>query len=558
MPSAPKLDAPQGNPLFEVQFRAISESLAGNGVLSNTDFEVTAGAGSLEIDVAAGTAYYVATEYTYGGATPAATLTGGDATYDRWDTIAFDTATTSVVVHEGTAEQYPTPPDIASDELLLAIVYVPAGATDVADSNILNWRAKFSNESEEVHYDDTNSYWGTDNVEAVLDAAPSEFVQRDYATNSGALVLTDMPVDGNAAAGTEQSYTWSIDSTALLTAYAESDGAGGLQNLLVHVPNSDFRVGDGTVSTSYAFQSDRDVSGTHYRSAFWTENGPNGIWRLVDVTNGTTLNQLRLFQTYLELYSDIQLDTGETVVDYSNKHVPRAFIDQNAVSATVTSNTTTSDEEVIFADTSGGALTITLASADAVDGNSIVVVDVGGASATNAITIDTEGTENIDGNGSTTVESNYGSITLSSDGAQWYTSGGTVASDLNDQEFNTDESGSVAAGNSGVAYVTQVADTATLEVIQAGLILADGQPAPTDLDLVIATLDNAGTATKQTTVIAGDGTVQSDVTGAPVASYQNTSGGEQTVALLVDNGNFNAGTGASQDIFTTAHGQVVN
>jgi hypothetical protein len=230
MPSAPKFEAPQGQPLHEVEFRAITESLAGNGVLNNGDLQVTDGTNALEVDVAAGTVYYVATEYTYAGASPAATLTAGDANYDRWDTIAFDTATTSVVVHEGTPEQYPTAPDIGGGELLLATVYVPAGASDIGSSNIRNWRAKFSNEAEEVHYDDSEGFFGQSSVEGALDQANDLLVRRDYPTNAGALVLTDMPVDGNAAAGTEESYTWAVDGTAILKAYAESDGAGGIQN----------------------------------------------------------------------------------------------------------------------------------------------------------------------------------------------------------------------------------------------------------------------------------------------------------------------------------------
>jgi len=107
-----------------------------------------------------------------------------------------------------------------------------------------------------------------------------------------------------------------------------------------------------------------------------------------------------------------------------------------------------------------------------------------------------------------------------------------------------------------VAYVTQVEDTRTFTVAQAGLILADGQPAPSGLDLVIATLDNSGTTLKVADIIVGDGTVLADETGDPLASYENTTGAEQTVAVLVDNGNFNSGTGSSQDVFATAHGQV--
>jgi len=168
MPTAPQLDWPQGQPLFEVQLRAVAEGLAGNGVVDPGDLEVTATATDLEIEVAAGTAYYDASEVALTAA-ETHTLSSGDADYDRWDTVVFDAGTASSAVREGTAEQYPTPPDISGDELLLAIVYVPSGATDVSDSEILDWRAQFSNEAEQTHYDDTTGTYGVATVDAALD-----------------------------------------------------------------------------------------------------------------------------------------------------------------------------------------------------------------------------------------------------------------------------------------------------------------------------------------------------------------------------------------------------
>lgn len=168
MPTAPQLDWPQGQPLFEVQWRAVSESLAGNGVVGASDLEVTATATDLEIQVAAGTVFYLATEYSIGAA-ETHTLSAGDGTYDRWDTVYFDTSTGSTGVREGTPAADPEPPDIQSDELLLAIVYVPQNATDVPDSSVLNWRAQFSNEAEETHYDDTTGTYGVSDVASALD-----------------------------------------------------------------------------------------------------------------------------------------------------------------------------------------------------------------------------------------------------------------------------------------------------------------------------------------------------------------------------------------------------
>jgi hypothetical protein len=126
------------------------------------------------------------------------------------------------------------------------------------------------------------------------------------------------------------------------------------------------------------------------------------------------------------------------------------------------------------------------------------------------------------------------------------------------EQFDKDESGTVQAGNIGVTWFTHVPDGGTIEIYQAGLLLDSLAAAPTDLDLVIYTGDNAGNATKRTTILAGDGaTVYDDETGSPLASWTNSTGAGLTTAIGVDNGNFNAGTGAAQDVVTSYMGQVV-
>jgi len=86
-----------------------------------------------------------------------------------------------------------------------------------------------------------------------------------------------------------------------------------------------------------------------------------------------------------------------------------------------TANTTLSDQGVIQpVDTSGGAVTVTLASAATEDGAELIIKDEGGAAGTNAVTIATEGGETIDGNASITIASNYDPRRLYSDGSVWY------------------------------------------------------------------------------------------------------------------------------------------
>ena len=76
---------------------------------------------------------------------------------------------------------------------------------------------------------------------------------------------------------------------------------------------------------------------------------------------------------------------------------------------------------VVPVDTSGSTVTITLASAAVADGVQVIVNDEQGNAGTNAITVDTEGGETIDGATSQTIGSNYGELRLYSDGSNWFT-----------------------------------------------------------------------------------------------------------------------------------------
>lgn len=85
---------------------------------------------------------------------------------------------------------------------------------------------------------------------------------------------------------------------------------------------------------------------------------------------------------------------------------------------------TDADTVLFGGDTSNGnGGTLTLSSADAVEGRAIVVNDEGGnAGATGAaITIDTEGSETIDGGTSISIATNNGTARVYSDGSNWFT-----------------------------------------------------------------------------------------------------------------------------------------
>lgn len=128
---------------------------------------------------------------------------------------------------------------------------------------------------------------------------------------------------------------------------------------------------------------------------------------------------------------------------------------------------------------------------------------------------------------------------------------------ISDDDFIADASGTVLNTETGILYITSLPDSSSLEITQAALLLADGTAAPSNLDLIIGTLDNAGSGTSETNVIQGDGsTVFDDQTGSPLASYSNTSGNTETVFIGIDNGDFNPGTGSDQEIFAHASGSI--
>ena len=79
---------------------------------------------------------------------------------------------------------------------------------------------------------------------------------------------------------------------------------------------------------------------------------------------------------------------------------------------------TTSDEDVIYVDTSAGAVTVTLASSDATLGNEIEIHNISGA---NAVTVQTESTETIDPNAQSSVAIGKAgwSVSFVSDGSNW-------------------------------------------------------------------------------------------------------------------------------------------
>lgn len=119
--------------------------------------------------------------------------------------------------------------------------------------------------------------------------------------------------------------------------------------------------------------------------------------------------------------------------------------------------------------------------------------------------------------------------------------------DLDENYVNTEGSGYIANGDAGVLYVDSLAASETIRVYHASF-LGGADAAPTGTSMRVVTLDGAGDGTSRTTVISGDGTLKAGLVGSPLASWQNTTGSTQTIAVVLDNGHFGTGSGSSEQL----------
>jgi len=107
---------------------------------------------------------------------------------------------------------------------------------------------------------------------------------------------------------------------------------------------------------------------------------------------------------------------------YASKRVAFQTLKSNVKNVSVQSKTEaytlTGSDDTVLADASGGAFTLTLPSASTVTGRvyHIKKTDSSG----NAVTIDGNGAETIDGETSLDISFQYVSVTIVSDGSNWY------------------------------------------------------------------------------------------------------------------------------------------
>jgi len=100
------------------------------------------------------------------------------------------------------------------------------------------------------------------------------------------------------------------------------------------------------------------------------------------------------------------------MVEYGNFHLTHI--------GTYTADTTITDEGIVGVDTSGGVVTVTIASSVINSGATLIIQDEGGNAGTDAITIATGGSENINGSATLQITSNYGGFVVESDGSNLF------------------------------------------------------------------------------------------------------------------------------------------
>ena len=124
--------------VFEhVMMNAIIAACNGGGVLDGLTVSEHSTGADMSVDVAAGSCTISGTKYTESAITNLA-ISAADATHDRKDLVVYDSSTGDPAVITGTAASPPVPPDIPAGNILLAIVNVGAGVTQITNTDIVD------------------------------------------------------------------------------------------------------------------------------------------------------------------------------------------------------------------------------------------------------------------------------------------------------------------------------------------------------------------------------------------------------------------------------------
>lgn len=113
----------------------------------------------------------------------------------------------------------------------------------------------------------------------------------------------------------------------------------------------------------------------------------------------------------------------------------------------------------------------------------------------------------------------------------------TLAVDAS-QKFEGSEGGEIQNSDQGLVETEALSDGRTARVDSATLVKTANSTVgavPSNVTLELVTFEGTGYTTRAT-LISGDGsTLHNTVSGDPLGGYENTSGGEQTVGVIIDN-----------------------
>jgi len=171
-------------------------------------------------------------------------------------------------------------------------------------------------------------------------------------------------------------------------------------------------------SGGYDFDVDPSVSGT----TAWADSNnitDNGIGNEDLQVNSVTTTEIRDGTiTGTDVSSTTQISVSSFVASDS-LNVGGGVV-MSGYSHVGSSRNTTVSDYIIGVSSDDAAITITLDTDTVTAGRTIQIKDEDGNASTNNITIATEGAETIDGSATLTIDVNYNSVSLYSDGSNWF------------------------------------------------------------------------------------------------------------------------------------------